>query len=50
MLEVKRMEEVEGSPEGLGFPNWSLVVRVTEIEEPEVTESAAAVTKDWARE
>jgi hypothetical protein len=49
-LEVKRMDESVGRPDGFGFPNSSLVVRVTEIEEPEVTESAAAETEDWDKE
>jgi len=39
-LEVKRMEEVAGSPEGLGFPNSSTTPRVATTELPEVTVDA----------
>ena len=49
-LEVKRMEESEGRPVGLRFPNSSWVVRVTGIEDPETTELGEAVTEDWDRE
>jgi hypothetical protein len=44
------MEDAEGKPEGFEFPNSSLAVRETEIEEPEATEAADAVTEDSARE